>query len=90
MWLINLLLVPLAVFASAIPHGENSEFSSQSLQNVEKRQLGEILNGLGAKLPNQKTFKTETDFQPSIKRDGVKRLRLWYGPYKIKALNVNW
>jgi hypothetical protein len=56
---------------------------------VERRQLGGLLGGLGAKLPNQKSYKIETNFQPNIKREGVKRLRLWYGPYKIKALNVS-
>jgi hypothetical protein len=90
----TLLLAPLAVSASVIPNGKNGQKRLNfgwfdNLQFIERRQLGALLGGMGAYLPTQKSFKIETDFQPSIKREGVKRLRLWYGPYKIKGLNVS-
>ena len=53
---------------------------------AENRQLGSLL---GALMSSQKTIKQEKDFKSIVPREGVKRVRYWYGPYKIKALNVS-
>ena len=41
-------------------------------------------------MASQKAVKIEMDFKPTMTRDGIIRKRLWYGPYKIKALNVRY
>jgi hypothetical protein len=58
---------------------------------TEKRQLGDLIGGaIGSLMASQKAVKIEMDFKPTMTRDGIIRKRLWYGPYKIKALNVRY
>jgi hypothetical protein len=56
------------------------------LIRVDRRQF----DGLGlvvGQLPAQEPFKREFGI-PTLKKPGVKKLTLWYGPFTIKALNV--
>jgi len=54
-------------------------------RRLDRRQF----DGLGlvvGQLPGQEPFKREFGI-PSVKKPGVKKLSLWYGPFTIKALN---
>jgi hypothetical protein len=54
---------------------------------IDKRQ-SPLFDGVSRNWQKKSPFKTE-NLEPTLKWPGAKRLQVWFGPYKLKALNVS-